>query len=280
MLYFFRHKADQWSILTVGVLLLIRVVVFVESSWWALLWAPALAFVLLPVMAIKHNHVHLPICRSRQANIVVDQALNLITGSTMSGIRIVHLLNHHQHIDGPDDWGNTQLTSPSNTRAAFGWYVLRTPYAFARALGNWRRAHGDHPVTRRLKRENIALLGTYALLTAIDPPAGLLTILLPNILLQHFLVAFNFIQHYGCDPLSDNDHSRNITGRWFNIFAFNAGLHTAHHHHPGLHWSELAAAFGRISAQINTRLNHKGLWEVLGLILTNRLPLPGFKPPA
>jgi fatty acid desaturase len=69
----------------------------------------------------------------------------------------------------------------------------------------------------------------------------------------------NFIQHVHCDAGSEYDHSRNFVSTPGNFLVFNAGLHTAHHLHPSLHWSDLPRAHARIAPFIRPELKQASI---------------------
>jgi fatty acid desaturase len=64
---------------------------------------------------------------------------------------------------------------------------------------------------------------------------------LPALLGTYWMMLTNYLQHVGCDPGSEHDHSRNFVSPLFNWFVFDNGYHTVHHEQPSLHWSRYAA---------------------------------------
>jgi fatty acid desaturase len=68
------------------------------------------------------------------------------------------------------------------------------------------------------------------------------------------MIFINFIQHVHCDPWSSHNHSRNFVSRFGNFLVFNNGYHTAHHEHPGAHWSKLPELHARIASEIDPDL--------------------------
>jgi fatty acid desaturase len=85
------------------------------------------------------------------------------------------------------------------------------------------------------------------------------SLIFPAICSASLIMVFNYIQHVHADAWSEHDHSRNFTSPVFNFLFFNTGYHTAHHEHPGLHWSLLPAAHHKLSADINPLLNERSV---------------------
>jgi fatty acid desaturase len=107
---------------------------------------------------------------------------------------------------------------------------------------------------------------TVAALLLLRPVETLIYIGIPYLFGQWLIVASNHLQHVGCDPDSDYNHSRNCTGRLANWWFFNNGYHTAHHLRPNLHWCRLPEFHESIRFQIDPRLDRRSLlatlWEL------------------
>src|SRR5207237_6434834 len=69
----------------------------------------------------------------------------------------------------------------------------------------------------------------------------------------------NYVQHVGCDHASKDDHSRNFVSRTMNWLVFDAGYHTVHHEHPGIHWSAYPALHAWRAARIAPHLNQSSI---------------------
>src|SRR5690606_37580519 len=85
--------------------------------------------------------------------------------------------------------------------------------------------------------------------------AWALLLALPALSAAYFMMFTNYIQHVHCDPSSADDHSRNFVSPWVNWMVFDAGYHTVHHEHPGVHWSRYRALHQARSARIHPSLN-------------------------
>ena len=113
------------------------------------------------------------------------------------------------------------------------------------------------------------LYAVYAVLLVIDWKAFLLYVFLPHKYAAWGIITMNLIQHDGCDPKSEWNHSRNFTGKLVNWFTLNNGYHTIHHITPGLHWSLLPAAHAeQVQPHIHPELDQPSLlaylWRTFG----------------
>ena len=97
---------------------------------------------------------------------------------------------------------------------------------------------------------------------------------LPGFFGMWSMMWFNYMQHVHCDPWSEHNHSRNITGRIFNFLVFNNGLHTIHHENPGSHWSKAYALHAEIADKIDPRLNERSFcwWVFRAYVITAFFP--------
>jgi len=77
------------------------------------------------------------------------------------------------------------------------------------------------------------------------------------------IIGVNLLQHDGCQPSSEFNHSRNFTGGFANWLFFNTGYHTAHHEKCSAHWSELPSIHDRIKINIKEALNQKSIMKFL-----------------
>lgn len=268
------HRSDIYPVSII-------VVLFALKLWAILSWTqplvllclvPANALLTLIAISAKHNHVHVPVFRTTVANRVYEFFLNFVSASTTSTIQIVHVLNHHNEVNGPLDWARTSTRSQGQARREFIAYSLFTPWVFIKQLTKWKGENEDHFLVKLGRFENFVMLSIYLCLAIYNPIAFLLVLFLPGVLSQFGLAAFNFLQHYHCDPDSLYNHSRNMTGFWFNACTFNAGYHTAHHEEAVLHWTLLPALHNKLSSQIDPELTCPSMLVMLGnLIFRNKL---------
>lgn len=233
---------------------------------------------------LTHNHVHVPVFRSRRMNSLYSAWLSIFYGCPIAVWVPTHLENHHRFIDGPDDVTRTSRRSVKHDL----WQAV----VYSAACASWqrpliasyvRRAHarrGRHWAAFR--DQSLALVLSHGTLLALavglhggrGALAYALTIGLPAVLAPSFMLFTNYIQHVHCDAASADDHSRNFVSRFANWFVFDAGYHTVHHERPSVHWSEYAELHRARASSIHPSLNAH---SVLSFCLSNYL-LGSFKP--
>ena len=237
-----RHAEDRRSLLFLAALAALYAVQWTGAARHPGLVALTclLAFV---ACVVKHNHVHCRTFRDARWNRVLEHALGLATGQPATGIVTAHNVRHHGANQSARDWVRASLVD-------FRWNwlnLLAFPFvAVARMradrpsdLAHWRRTRPA--LYRRAVRERVTLYAFIATTLTLDWTATLAYVAGPWLFAQWALVTINLLQHQGCDPASELDHSRNVTGCFVNWLLLNNGFHTAHHLRPALHWSRLPA---------------------------------------
>jgi beta-carotene hydroxylase len=240
---------------------------------------------------IAHNHNHCPTFRGRAANAVMSAWLSFFYGYPTFAWIPTHNANHHRFVNRPGDATATWRVTPRNGAfAALTFFFVsaaaqrpliarflgearrRRPRAFALYLAEYVVVFAGHAAVWSLAiaMHGVAL-GSRVYLAAIGAPAlGALW----------GLMFTNYVQHVDCDPWSPYDHSRNFVSPWMNWLVFDNGFHTAHHRHPGLHWSRLRAAHARMAPLIDPRLVEGSIVGycskayVLSRLLPRRAPSP------
>jgi len=256
-----RFGAD-WR--TLAFLALLYTLVVAQWLGWARhpgLWA-ATAVLAFIACIVKHNHVHCRTFRAARWNVAFDHVLGLATGHPTSAIITPHNVRHHAHNQTGLDWVRCSLA-----RFRWNWLNLLT-FAFVSVwtmrrekpsdLARWRRRRPG--LYRRAIAERCVLYGVVLALGWLDWAATLAYLVGPWLAAQWALVTINLLQHQGCDPASEVDHSRNVTGGVINWFVLNNGFHTAHHLRPALHWSRLPALHHlRVASRIRPGLTERSL---------------------
>ena len=265
------YSKDIFSLGAILIILLIRVWFFINCSILPIyITLPFFLFFNMIAVSIKHNHIHISVFRMKITNIIFDQILNLLTGTSTSSVKIIHVINHHSHNNNELDWGQTSQSGKGRLLYSFIAYTIFTPFAFFKGKSDWVRKHVNHPLVRYMRLEMYIILSIYIILCFTDPIACILTVILPFIMLQAVLTSFNFLQHFECETGNEMNSSRNITGSLFNLLYFNVGYHTVHHLYPKLHWSKFPEVFDKIRNEIKKELNHQGFWSALRYVVFSK----------
>jgi len=92
------YSKDIFSLGAILIILLLRVWFFINCSILPIyITLPFLLFLNMIAVSIKHNHIHISVFRMKITNIIFDQILNLLTGTSTSSVKIIHVINHHSH---------------------------------------------------------------------------------------------------------------------------------------------------------------------------------------
>lgn len=253
-----KYRIDLLMLLALLLYSIFRVWAFTEVGdhiWLNLLIVPLL---ILLATTIKHNHVHLPVFNSKSLNILIDQWLNLLTSSSTSSIRIIHVNNHHEHMDSDEDWISTKkIESGSILHLLF--YIFSAPKVLIKEKQKWLASEDGKSIKGYLIFENLVFFTFLLLAGYINLYATIISIIIPSLLGQWLLIGFNYLQHVNCNHNSEYGHSNNFTGAIFNFLTFNAGFHTVHHNFPELHWSLLQKKHVEDSHKIRSQYKHDNL---------------------
>ncbi len=236
-----RHAADRRTVaVSFGLGLTLCAPFFYRPAPWAL----PLHFLLSALAAfiaciITHNHVHAPVFARRGANRLFGLFLSLLKGHTTWTIYVPHVVNHHQHHGGPQDWIRVEHAGTAAGPARIVRFVLRASLCMQVS----RRKPGAPRLRRALQRshrqERLAVFALALTALALDPARALFFLILPWLTGIFALVAVNLFQHEDCANDGGPRTARNFTGRAANWLLFNNGYHAAHHLDPRRHWSEL-----------------------------------------
>lgn len=259
-----RYRADVRSVAFV-----LLVLAMMAAQWSGVIRHPllysftlCLAFI---ACVVNHNHQHCSTFVPRGLNRLFGVMLSLGIGQPATAIVPMHNLNHHLHNNTPRDFVRTSLVR-------FRWNLLNLLFfplialaGFATAKsGEMRRWRASSPrLYRQLLLERLVFYSVILLLVGLRPGETLLYMIGPYLFGQWAVIAINLVQHDGCPPESEYDHSRNFIGRWLNWWVLNNGYHTAHHLRPGLHWSLLPAFHEEIRSRIAPDLECRSLFLTL-----------------
>jgi len=217
------------------------------------------------VCVINHNHQHLPIFTNKTLNSIFGILLSLGFGQPATAIVPMHNRNHHVYNNQSADYVRVDILN-------FRWNIINLIlFPFVAIVGFFHKKTQDilklkkssPQVYRHMKIERMVFYPLIIILFIIDYQMTFLAILLPYLAGQWGILAINHVQHDGCLPMSQFDHSRNFISRWMNWWTFNNGFHTVHHNHPNLHWSELPRKHSEISENIHPSLMRRSLLWML-----------------
>ncbi len=213
-------------------------------------------FLAIGVGVINHNHAHLPIWRVRAFNRATDLAITLLQGHPTCVFHPAHVGNHHRHRHGEHDVARTYRFGGDHNHLA-GWVLhpLQAIRVIYPLLFGWlARLHLRSRGAFRWCMLQYALwLGSWLVLLALDPLKAIVFVIGPQLFGLHWLLAANYLQHAHADGRSRIDYARNFEGL-VNPLLFNIGLHTAHHEHPRVHWSQLPPLHRGYRGRVDARL--------------------------
>ncbi len=246
--------------LTVGALCLLGVAAaMVGDSWWNVVVAVGVAFVLTQLGFIGHDAGHRQICVRRRHNDVIGLAVaNLLTGFSFGWWLTKHN-RHHAHTNRPDkdpDMAPGVLVYVADQLEGRGWFgrlwasaqvILLVPLLFLEALN----LHVASVVDLAHRRDRQALVEAGLLLAhgalffvapflVLSPLHALVFIGVSQSLFGFYLGISFLTNHVGMPMLSDHDDlgflrrqvvtSRNLSGSALTGFFFG-GLDTQIEHH-------------------------------------------------
>ena len=267
-----RNPADYRTVLWVALAILLVSAQYARPDWVVYL-SPISCYLAIACGVIAHNHNHRPTFHSTRLNNALGHILTVFYGyPTMMWIP-THNLNHHHFVNRPGDATITWRYTNKHHLAAVATYPLVSGYFQSDPIKKYIRTaqRKNRHLYRRILFQYAVWIGTYGCMLflawylyhehrrGVGLYVWFFSLLLPAFCSASLIMVFNYIQHVHADAWSEHDHSRNFTGPVFNYLFFNNGYHTAHHEHPGLHWSQLPAAHAKISVEINPQLNERSV---------------------
>lgn len=260
-----------------------------RALFWALVLFPALPALsyarpllapwLLPAAlylaycsgVLAHNHNHTQLFRNKRMNSLYSAWLSFFYGCPLFVWVPTHNQNHHRYLDGAGDVTRTVLHAPRDTWWAALSYPTRSALAQAPAIWQYVRAARS----RNSGRFRQIVLETSSVLVGHGAAFALAVCLrglgsgvwlylcafgIPAAFASWSMMFTNYVQHVDCDPASADNHSRNFVSRSMNWLVFEAGYHTVHHEHPGIHWSAYPALHAWRAARIAPHLNQRTIF--------------------
>jgi fatty acid desaturase len=267
-----RHAADRRTLLFAA---LHFALIAGAVAWYARDPGWHVAAVAIAVLACSgfiqliatHNAMHAPMWRQRRHNRIWQCVLSMGIGYPVSVFVPVHNLSHHIGLQTPRDILRT-------TEVRHRWNLANLVHHMAMGTVHLHLLHVAYLGAMRRSRPKwfaqvcLEAVAVAAYLTAISLAIGPLAMLgivfVSAVIGQWLLVGFGYVQHDGCDPESDYNHSRNFISPVFNWFILDNGFHTAHHNKPGVHWSRGKAAHAAdVVKHMDPRLDERSLARYL-----------------
>ncbi len=247
-----RYAADRRSLalLFTHFALIAAAFVWAPRGWQAAVAVALISYSSFMELISAHNAMHAPVFYRRGFNRAWQMMLSLTFCYPASAFVPVHNLSHHMHLQTPKDvLRTTEVRHRSNLlnllhhilQSAAHIHILNAVYV-ARVRA-----------TRRVwfvqvRNEIITVALVAGALIAWSPLGFLEFVFAPALIGQFMIFGLGYLQHDGCDPESEYNHSRNFLGPLFNWLIFENGYHTTHHLQAGLHWSLAKEAHARLVA--------------------------------
>jgi beta-carotene hydroxylase len=261
-----RFSADRRTLFWACVLFPLLPLLVYWRPWLGLYLFPFILYLAYCSGVLTHNHSHVPVFERPVHNRAYAAWLSVFYGCPIFVWVPTHHMNHHVHVNGPDDAARTTRHAPVNSLLAALSYPFYSSRAQLPAIRGYLAREKARSPRRyaRLIHQALIVAGAHALLLGLGlalhgPLAGsmayALAFGLPAAFAPWSMMVTNYLQHVECDATSEHDHSRNFTHPILNWFIFDNGFHTVHHEHPGLHWSRLRSKHHELSQRIAAHLN-------------------------
>ncbi len=227
-----------------------------------LLYIPSLILA-VSVSIMVHNHIHVPLWKSKTLNLLTDYWLTFFYGYPICGWIPTHVMSHHVLNNQDGDTSRTSLVGKKNNLFTLLIYPtattraqLPTHFVFLKKLWAKNRRRCYKYISQ------FAVFGGMMLIALLwDWKKTLLFIFIPQQTAVTTVLFFNYVQHVHADRDSRWNHTRDFIGRISNFLLLNNGFHGAHHERPNLHWSRLPELHSKIENQINPVLIEQSiLW--------------------
>lgn len=230
----------------------------------SLAWVPLAAIVGSHLIAIEHNHAHLPIFRWRWLNGLLDQALLVLCGIPLVFWRVHHLGSHHKHNWTDDDW-----SSPFNFRHAespgrpisfeyYRWTYL--PLFEFHSSVHILRSQNPRLVRSLLVSGFVLIAASVGLIATFGVWRWMIAMGITYVGAGVLLGAANYLEHYNALGDAGEFSAWTFTCPVHNIVSYNSGYHLLHHERPSLHWSELPDVHGADPSYCPAHLVETGLF--------------------
>ena len=222
-------------------------------------------FMAVSVAVMAHNHNHLPMWKKKFMNVLTDNWLTVFYGFPVFAWIPTHNANHHKYVNNDPDYTKTwRFTERNNLFTVLTYPSVSGFFQQSVVMTHFKETFG------RNKEKFILYSLQFIVLISWIVGAfyfggwekAVVYVVLPQQFSLFSVLLFNYVQHVHADEESKYNSSRNFTGI-LNAMLFNNGLHTIHHLHPTLHWSESPEEHAKIEHLIDDSLIESSFWGYL-----------------
>jgi beta-carotene hydroxylase len=251
-----RYPIDIISVVIVLSVLSLQLLALSRNWPWYMV-VPILLLV-RDVNLIEHNHMHLPIFRSKALNALLGWLCHLSNGVPLDSYKLHHVANHHRYNNRFDATGRDW----SSLFGFRGTHFPDRPIGKAYYMASFPvLAHGEcllwflrSPTSRPAKGFVVSMtivIPTIGFLVWLNPVGFVTFFVLPWIVMLFGMANNNYDHHQGCKMTNPYDSANNFLTFYYTKLSFNVGYHVAHHLKPNLHWSLLPRYHNAIAAEQN-----------------------------
>jgi len=257
------YPADAWAAALITAIFAgqLGLYLFVDRVWLLVAGTVVLLPFCTSVVAYNHNHMHVRTFTNQPLNRILELLIFFETGSSPFSGTLNHIVGHHASYDKPE-------LDTLNWRRRDGSQMGRHEFAFKTALGHYPSCFTLGKTNPRFFQAFLVYLvlglGFVGALVAYRPVPGLITFVVPMLLMLYILKWAAYAHHSGLPYGDDYTASRTHTGRFYNWATWNAGYHAAHHFKQALHWTLLPEYHAQeLAAKIPAELQGDGWGENL-----------------
>lgn len=222
-------------------------------------------FMSISVAVMAHNHNHLPMWKSKIMNILTDNWLTVFYGFPVFAWIPTHNANHHKFVNKEPDYTRTwRFTERNNLFTVLTYPSVSGFFQQSVVMNHFKETFSRNKYKFFLYGLQFVVLISWIVGAFVIGgwEKALVYVVLPQQLSLFSVLLFNYVQHVHADEETKYNSSRNFTGI-LNFLLFNNGLHTIHHIHPTIHWSETPQEHAKIEHLIDDSLIESSFWYFL-----------------
>jgi len=235
-----RYKIDIFSVIAV----IVAVTTQFFAFWYRWPWytLPLIIILMRTAHLAEHNHAHLSFFYNPFLNEFTGWLMFLNCGIPLQSYREQHIKVHHACFGTPKDW-----TSPWDYKGTdFPGRPINKYYYYASfmllSILQCTVIYLRNPRGENTLKFTVSFIIVGMVMTALalhDLRSFLIFYGVPWIMTYIYLAIASWGQHVNCEYDSIYTSAINDLNPDSGLLGFNIGYHTAHHWHPGLHWSLL-----------------------------------------